>query len=118
MGGAPCRLTIRVRKVIFAGQRFFYSCAPSVDRGSSGLDRYLYKENVQDLCDELGLPVGGNKDELIFRVLGAPQFQPEMALAHVDKEGLKQLCDELGLRTQGTRDDLVDRVLQEIRARP
>ena len=81
------------------------------------LDRYLYKEDVQELCHELGLPGGGNKEELIFRVLGAPNFQPEMALAYVDKEGLKQLCDELGLRTQGTREDLVDRLLQAIHAR-
>lgn len=81
------------------------------------MERYLYKEGVQDLCYQLGLPGGGNKDELVFRVLGARDLRPEMVLQYVDKEGLKDLCDELGLRMQGTREDLVERLLQAIGAR-
>lgn len=81
------------------------------------LDRYLYKEDVQEICYELGLPGGGNKEDLEFRILGDSRFQPDMALSYVDKEGLKALCDELGLRTQGTREELEDRLLHAIRAR-
>lgn len=80
------------------------------------LDRYLYKEDVQEICFELGLPGGGNKEDIEFRVMGDPKFEPAMALSYVDKEGLKQLCDELGLRTSGTREDLEDRILQAIRS--
>jgi hypothetical protein len=81
------------------------------------LDRYLYKEDVQEICFELGLPGGGNKEDLEFRLLGDPRFQPEMAVAYVAKEGLKELCDELGLSTSGTREDLEGRIYQMIRRR-
>ncbi len=81
------------------------------------LDRYLYKENVQEICNELGLSGGGNKEELEFRVLGDPRFQPEMAISYVAKDGLKELCDDLGLRASGTREDLEGRILQTIRTR-
>src|SRR6266566_4003704 len=81
------------------------------------LDRYLYKEDVQEICFELGLPGGGTKEDLEFRLLGEPRFQPEMAVAYVAKEGLKEFCDELGLSTSGTREDLEGRIFQTIRKR-
>ena len=81
------------------------------------LDRYLYKEDVQEICFELGLPGGGTKEDLEFRLLGDSRFQPEMAISYVGKEGLKELCDELRLRASGTREDLEGRILQAIHAR-
>jgi len=81
------------------------------------LDRYLYKEDVQKICFELGLPGGGTKEDLEFRLLGDPRFQPDMAVAYVAKEGLKELCDELGISTSGTREDLEGRIYQMIRRR-
>ncbi len=78
------------------------------------LDRYLYKDQVQDMGDELGLPVSGTKEDLIARILGEDDFTPEMAMEYVDKEGLKDLCEILELRTTGTREDLEGRVLNFI----
>src|SRR5206468_2242347 len=82
------------------------------------LDRFLYKENVQEICDELGLPVSGNKDDLVLRVLGDARFSAGMALNYVDKEGLKALCEELGFRPSGTRADLESRILNFVQRLP
>src|SRR2546422_1840232 len=78
------------------------------------LGRYLYKEDLQEICDELELPVSGSKDDLIERVLDDDDFHPEMALPYIDKEGLKSLAEELELRTGGTREDLEKRILDSI----
>lgn len=78
---------------------------------------YLGKEDLQDLCDELDMPVSGNKEDLVFRILGDPSFTPEMALSFVDKEGLKEICQELGLRTQGVREELEERIRRAIATR-
>jgi hypothetical protein len=79
---------------------------------------YLGKVELQDICDELDVPVSGNKEDLVFRILGNSAFAPEMALAYVDKEGLKEICDALGLRTQGVRDELEERIRRVVPARP
>jgi len=81
------------------------------------MNRYLYKEDVQDLCRELNLPGGGNKDELVLRVLGAPELHPDMVFEHINKEDLKELCIDLNLGTHGTREDLVDRLIRTTHAR-
>lgn len=78
---------------------------------------YLGKVELQDICDDLDVPVSGNKEDLVFRILGDPAFTPEMALAYVDKEGLKEICDALGLRTQGVRDELEERIRRVIPTR-
>ena len=77
--------------------------------------RFLYKEDVQELLDDLDLPVSGTKDELISRLLEHEDFDPEEALAYLDKEQFVALCDELDLPSRGTRDDLFKRVLEAIR---
>ncbi len=74
------------------------------------LNRYLYKEDVQSLCEELDVPVSGTKEDLIDRLLNEDTFSADMALGYIDKEGLKDLCDILELRTSGTRDELERRV--------
>ncbi len=77
----------------------------------------LGKPELQDMCDDLELPVSGNKEDLVFRVLGDPDFNLETALAYLDKEGLKDICDAMGIRTQGVRDELVERILRRIPSR-
>lgn len=78
----------------------------------------LGKVELQDICDDLDVPVSGNKEDLVYRILGDPAFTPEMALAYVDKEGLKEICDALGLRTQGVRDELEERIRRVVPTRP
>jgi hypothetical protein len=78
------------------------------------LGRYLYKEDLQEICEELELTVSGSKDDLIERVLSDDDFNPEMALSYIDKDGLKSLAEELELRTGGTREDLERRILDTI----
>ncbi len=78
------------------------------------LGRFLYKEDLQDICKELELPVSGAKDDLIERVLSDEDFHPGMALSYVDKEGLKALAEDFDLRTGGTREDLERRILEAI----
>jgi len=75
------------------------------------LGHYLYKEDVQSICEEFDLPTSGTKEDLIERVLTRSGFELGMALGYVDKEGLKELSEELNLRTSGTREDLEVRIL-------
>jgi hypothetical protein len=78
------------------------------------LDRYLYKENVQDLADELGVAVSGTKGEIISRVIDDEGFDPADALSYLDKWQFRDLCDELDISDRGTRDELFGRVLKRI----
>ncbi|MCI4327654.1 MAG: hypothetical protein L3K16_08515 [Thermoplasmata archaeon] len=74
------------------------------------LSRYLYKEDVQDLLEELGLPVTGSKPELVNRLARSPEFDPSEALSFLRKEELADLCEEFGLPVSGSRPELVSRV--------
>lgn len=79
------------------------------------LGRYLYKEDVQQLLEEMDLPSSGTKDELIDRLVQDSRFDPKKALAFIDRPGLSSLCEELGLPTGGfLRGSLEDRVLAAI----
>ena len=78
------------------------------------LGRYLYKEDIQDLLEDLGLAVSGSKDELIERLMKDDDFDPSEAVAYLDKEQLKDLCEELELSSRGTREELFGRVLKVI----
>jgi hypothetical protein len=74
------------------------------------LVRYLYKEDVQDLLDELGLPVSGSKSDLVGRLMRSRDFDPGDALSFLRKEELGDLCYELGMPVSGSRSDLIRRV--------
>lgn len=78
------------------------------------LARFLYKEDVQELCEDLNLPVTGSKDHLISNLLEDEDFDPSEALAYLDKEELETLCDEWELADTGTRETLIRRVLKEL----
>lgn len=74
------------------------------------LQRWLYKEQVQDLAFQHDLPTTGTKDELIDRILKKGRINPVEVLAYVTVEGLRDCCEEFGLESDGTRDILVDRI--------
>lgn len=76
------------------------------------LRHYIYKEDVQAICENLGLPVSGSKEDLIRRLVTRSPFDLGMALEYVDKEALKDICKDLGLRASGTREELEVRILQ------
>lgn len=78
------------------------------------LGRYLYKEDLQDLLENLDEPVSGSKDDLIGRLIGNEDFDAAEALAFLDKDQLKRLCEEADLPSKGTRDELFERALDAI----
>ena len=78
------------------------------------LQRYLYKENVQELARDRGLPATGPKDEIIATLLESGRFLPAEALAYLNKTELRNLCREYLLPTDGDRDVLFQRVLDAI----
>jgi hypothetical protein len=74
----------------------------------------MTKEDLQAICDYLGMPVSGNKPDLVFRILGHPGFGPQMALGYANKETLRGICQELRLRDQGTREELTARLVRVV----
>lgn len=79
------------------------------------LARYLYKEDLQELLEDLGEPTSGAKDELIERLRRHIRFNPKAALAFLDREELDDVCRQLGLPTGGLlRGPIEDRILAAI----
>ncbi|HZY92564.1 MAG TPA: hypothetical protein VFG07_07345 [Thermoplasmata archaeon] len=78
------------------------------------LDRYLYKEDVQQLARDRGLPTNRPKDELIATLLGSGRFVPAEALRYLNKRELRQICREYLLPDEGGREVLFRRVLAAI----
>lgn len=75
------------------------------------LDSHYYKEDIKDLLDEAGLPVGGRKDELIERLLEEAEFSPYEMLDSLYKDDVKDICEDWDLPVSGTKDDLIERIL-------
>lgn len=82
------------------------------------LDRYLYPEELRELCDEHEESLEGTKEELVARVLTIEDFDPAEAVEYLDHRELAELAGELGLNTQGPRDELFDRVLARVAGNP
>lgn len=82
------------------------------------LDRYLYPEELRELCDEHEESLEGTKEELVARVLTIEDFDPAEAVEYLDHRELAELAGELGLSTQGARDELFDRVLARVAGNP
>jgi hypothetical protein len=78
------------------------------------LDRYLYKEDVQALARERGLPTSWPKDEIVYALLRSGRFDPGEALAYLNVRELRRLCQEYRLRNDGDRDKLIARVIEAI----
>jgi hypothetical protein len=78
------------------------------------LDRYLYKEDVQQLARDRGLPTNRPKDELIALLLASGRFVPAEALRYLNKRELRRICLEYLLLDDGDREALFRRVLTAI----
>jgi hypothetical protein len=79
------------------------------------LGNYLYKEDVQQLLEDLDLATSGSKEDLIARLLRETKFDPREALKFLNREGLEDLCKQLGLPTGGLfRGSLEERLLAAI----
>ncbi|MCI4345760.1 MAG: SAP domain-containing protein [Thermoplasmata archaeon] len=78
------------------------------------LDRYLYKEDLQQLARDRGLPTNRSKDDLIRLLLGSGRFVPAEALRYLNRRELRRICQEYLLPDEGTREILFQRVLTAI----
>ncbi len=78
------------------------------------LDKFLYKEELQDLLDDLDLPVSGNKDELIDRIVQSGMIDESYVLSMLNKDILVEICDFLELETRGTKAELKKRILKNV----
>lgn len=75
------------------------------------LDSYLYKEEVQQLARDIGLPVSRNKDEIIEELLVNPHFDPVDAVQFLRVSQLQEILRERGLPSGAARNELFDRVV-------
>ncbi len=74
------------------------------------LDQYLYKEEVQQLAREIGLPVSRSKDEIIEELLVNPDFDPIDAVRFLHVWQLQQILKDRSLPSGAARNELFDRV--------
>ena len=74
------------------------------------LDRYLYKEDVQAILNDLSDDTTGSKAELIDRLLENAFFDPEEAFRRLTKAQLAELCRQRGQDDSGTPQQLLDRL--------
>jgi hypothetical protein len=82
------------------------------------LEESLYKEDLQELCERLRLPVGGAREDLIVRLLASPGFDPKDALRYLDKTQLIELCQRWNLDDTGKWDPLSRRILRALQGPP
>ena len=75
------------------------------------MNNYRSKEELQKLAKKLHLKTGGNKGDLIKRILGSPDFDLNVLQRTFTKTELKQICAELKLETTGTDTELWNRIL-------
>jgi hypothetical protein len=80
------------------------------------IDSYYAKEDIQNMLDALDLPVSGNKDELIRRLLKelSGLSSKEVLDSLFNKDTLKEICEDFGLPTGGVKAELVHRISSEV----
>lgn len=76
------------------------------------LGRYFYKEDVQDILDDFNLPVSGNKEDLIPRLLSGTSITFAELVDMLNKDTLKSICEDYDLPVGGNVDDLKERVMK------
>jgi hypothetical protein len=74
------------------------------------LDRYLYREQVGDLLDELEDDSSGSKAEVMRRLLQNGAFDPKRALRLLGKEQLAGLCRQRGKYDAADREILIQQL--------
>jgi hypothetical protein len=79
------------------------------------LDKYYYKEEIQDLCSQAGLSPTGKKDVLIDRLINDSSYTIKDYIMSLDRDTLNDLCDDLDVSAFGRKKTLADRCVPKIR---
>lgn len=89
------------------------------------LDRYFYKEWVEEELENVGEPKSGDKDALIKRFLNSDRIRNrsvnEIAanlLGSLRVSDLKQIAEDLGMSTHGKHGQLLRRILDSVTFEP
>jgi len=78
------------------------------------IDRYFYKEWVQDLLERANLPYRGIKQELILRLRQEGNCDLFQLMDYLDKDDLKEICDDLEIPRSGRKYEIVRRILNKL----
>ncbi len=78
------------------------------------IDRYFYKEWVQDLLERANLSSRGIKKELIIRLMQESDYDIFQLLNYPYTDDLKDICFDLKIHRSGRKYELVRRILEEI----
>jgi hypothetical protein len=82
------------------------------------LEEFLFKEDLQELCEGQGMSIDGSREDLISRLISDSDFDPRKALRCLDRPQLVEISQLWGLDDSGKLDPLRTRVLREIRSAP
>ncbi|MCI4367176.1 MAG: hypothetical protein L3K08_05450 [Thermoplasmata archaeon] len=82
------------------------------------LEEFLFKEDLQELCEGQGMGIDGSREDLISRLVGDADFDHRKALRYLDRPQLVEISQRWGLDDSGKLDPLRARVLREIRSAP
>ncbi len=78
------------------------------------IDRYFYKEGVQELLEMAGVQSKGAKKKLIVRLREEANYDFFQIMNCMQKDDLREICEDLNLPSSGKKDALVKRILKEI----
>ena len=77
------------------------------------LDKYFYKEEIQNALEEIGVSFSGTKDELVDRLVKGwashNRKNPDL-LDFLSKQTLSEFAKDYGLDSSGSRSALVGRI--------
>jgi hypothetical protein len=77
------------------------------------LNKFLYKDTLEDIAFDYDLPYSGTKAQIIDRIVNNIPLE-EILDGYFYKDELKDICFELDLPVNGTKDDLIDSILNTI----
>jgi hypothetical protein len=78
------------------------------------LKKNFFKDDIKDTLYELNLPVSGNMDELIKRLLKSTKNDPVETLNVFNKEDLQIILENYDLPKSGKKADLIDRIVDKL----
>lgn len=79
------------------------------------LETFFDKESLQDLCQDVELPVSGTKADIIDRLVRSKQYRLQEILEMFDKDELSEVCKLLSIRPSFLKSNTVASIISALK---